>query len=128
MRTFVLSNDDRAKALGAFLRGNWRAMADAGKPLQVTVAEYKAKRSGEQNRRYWAILNQIAAEAWIDGKQFSADAWHEFAKRKFIGCEETPGGGSVGISTTTLSVSEFSDYTTRVEVYAAQELGLEVML
>ena len=128
LRTFVLREGQHAQSLWAFLRANWRAMADSGRPLQIVVTEYRKARSSEQNRRSWALLNQISAEAWIDGKQFSADAWHEYAKRKFIGVEETPGGGSVGISTTTLSVQDFATYMTRVEVYAAQELGLEVML
>jgi hypothetical protein len=128
MRVFVLRGEQQAQSLWAFLRQNWQAMADANKPLSVTVAEHKSKRSGEQNKRYWAVLNEIAEQAWVAGKQFSSDAWHEYMKRKFIGAEDLPGGGQIGISTTALSVAEFSDYTTKIEAYAATELGVEIRL
>lgn len=125
LRTFVLRNEPNANALWQFLKNNWRALAGAVKPLAVTVQEHKTKRSTDQNKRYWAILNEIAANTWLDGRQFSADAWHEFFKGKFIGYEETPDGRQIGISTTTLSVADFGDYMTRIEAYAADELGIE---
>lgn len=128
MRTFVLRDDRNAKALWAFLRQNWRALAGDGKPLAVTVQPHKAKRSVDQNKRYWSILNHIAEMAYLDGKQFTADAWHEYFKRLFIGAEDLPGGGTVGISTTILSVAEFTEYMTKVEIYAVEELGLEYLI
>lgn len=124
-RLFVLRADSNAQALWAFLRSNWRQMADAGKPLAISVAEHKSKRSIEQNKRYWAMLHEIASGAWLGGKQYSAEAWAEYFKREFIGSEELPGGGSIGISTTTLNVEEFAAYMTRIEVYAATDLGVE---
>lgn len=127
LRTFVLRGDSNAQALWAFLKGNWRQMADAGKPLAISVAEHKAKRSGDQNRRYWALLNEIEANAWLDGRQFSAQAWHAYFAAQFIGCEDLPGGGTVAISTTTLNVEEFAAYMTRIEAYAATELGVELI-
>jgi hypothetical protein len=123
-RTFVLRDEPNARHLWAFLKSNWRALAGTGRPLSVTVAEHKSKRTLEQNKRYWAILNEIAELAWVNGKQYSADAWHEYFKGLFIGYEETPDGRRAGISTTTLSVAEFSDYMTRIEQHAADELGL----
>jgi len=125
-RTFVLRNETNAKQLWAFLRANWTVMAQAGKPLSVLVMEHKAKRSNPQNKLLWATLNEIAANAWVDGKQYSADAWHEHFKRTFIGTEELPGGGTAGISTTTLAVPEFTTYLERVMQYAAEELGVEL--
>lgn len=127
LRTFVLRDERNANALWVFLKSNWRALADENRPLAVTVAEHKAKRSVDQNKRYWAILNEIAEGAWIGGRQFSTEAWHEFFRAKFIGYEETPDGRQIGISTTTLSVAEFGDYMTRVEAYAAAELGIEII-
>ena len=128
LRAFVLRSEQNAQALYAFLKSNWRALADQGKPLAVTVSEHKVKRSGEQNKRYWAILGEISANAWVDGKQFSAEAWAEFYKGKFIGHEETPDGRTIGISTTTLAVHEFGDYMTKIEQHAASELGVEFSL
>ena len=124
MRTFVLRGDEQARGLWAFLKNNWRALADAGKPLAVQISPHKARRSLEQNKRYWAILNEISEHSWIDGKRFSTDAWHEKFKRHFIGLEDVPGGGIVGISTTTLDVGEFADYMNKVEAYAVDELGI----
>lgn len=124
LRQFVLRDETSAKALWGFLKQNWAALAQQGKPLAITVTEWRAKRSGQANRRYWAILNEISSQAWINGKQYSKEAWHhEFAGR-FIGWEETPGGHMSPISTTTLDIGEFSDYMTKIEEYAASELGL----
>ncbi|MFZ2974944.1 MAG: recombination protein NinB [Ferribacterium limneticum] len=127
LRTFILRDDMNAAALWSFLKNNWKPMATDGKPLAVTVTPHKTKRSSDQNKRYWAILNEIAGNAWINGQQFSSEAWAEFFKGKFIGFEETPDGRRIGISTTTLDVAEFTEYMTRIEVYAASELGIEVI-
>ena len=126
LRTFVLRGDSNAQQLWTFLRNNWRQLADAGKPLAITVAEHKAKRSTDQNKRYWALLNEISAGAWLNGKQYSPEAWAEHFKRSFIGLEELPDGNSIGISTTALDVAEFSAFMTRIEVYAAEELGIDL--
>jgi hypothetical protein len=124
-QTFVLRDETVAKRLWAFLRVNWHALAIQGKPLAVTVSEHKAKRSGEQNRLYWVLLAEIADTAWVDGRRFSRDAWHAHFAGQFIGFEETPGGMRVPISTTTLSVAEFTTYIERVQQYAVEELGVE---
>lgn len=126
-RTIVLRNESNAQNLWSLLKSNWKALAAAGKPLAITVEEHRAKRSTQANRRYWALLNEIAANAWLDGRQFSAAAWHSWFAATFIGCEDLPGGGTVAISTTTLNVEEFAAYMTRIEVYAAQELGVELL-
>jgi len=123
-KTFVLRDKGCAQVLWAFLRANWQAMAAAGKPLAVTVSEYKTRRSIEQNKRYWDLLGEIATGAWLDGRQFGREAWHDYFKGLFIGFEDVPGGRQVAMSTTRLSVSEFADYMTRVEAFAAQELGV----
>ena len=124
-RIFILREDRNAQALWGFLKQTWREMAQAGKPLQIEISEEKDQRSIAQNRRYWAILRTIEETGWIHGKQFSQEAWHEFFKRKFIGCIDLPDGQTVGMSSTKLSVEEFNEYMTRVEAFAAQELGVE---
>ena len=60
------------------------------------------------------------------GRQFADEAWHESFKRKFIGLAELPDGSMAGISTTTLSVAEFSDYVDRIRQYAVQHFGIEI--
>ena len=96
----------------------------AGGRWVLTVS--RMKRTKKQNKRYWGggVLKQIADQAVVNGKQFSADVWHEFAKRKFLGVIELPDGGVVSVSSTNLTTEEFSDYCSKVEAWAASELGV----
>ncbi|MEY4376122.1 MAG: hypothetical protein RJB26_672 [Pseudomonadota bacterium] len=121
---FVLREPAHAAALHAFLKANAAAMAAQGRPLAVTVTEAKAKRSTEQNRRYWALLGEIAEHAWVAGRQFSADAWHEHFKGLYIGLEDLPDGRRAALSSAPLSVADFGEYMDKIEAYAAQTLGL----
>jgi len=84
------------------------------------------KRTSPQNRRYWGrgVLSQISEQAKVGGQQYSAEAWHELAKRKFLGVTELPDGSIVGKSSTNLTTTEFSDYCSQVEAWAATELGV----
>lgn len=107
-----------------FVAQNWEAMAKAGAPMHLEITEAKAKRSTLANRYYWAVLGQIAEDAWIEGRQFNADTWHEYTKRRFIGSVDLPGGGTMAESTAKLNVSEFAQYVQKVEVFAATELGV----
>jgi hypothetical protein len=127
-RMFVLRTEEHAQSLWAFLKQNWRSMADTQQPLAVTVTQHKEKRTRDQNKRYWAILNEIADQAWVNGKQYSADAWHEHFKQQLIGAEELPNGGKVGISSASLNVEEFGIYMTKIEVYATSQLGCDFIL
>lgn len=52
------------------------------------------------------------------------DVWHEFLKRKFIGCIEMPNGQLMGISTTKLSVREMSEYQEKIISWASMEHGV----
>lgn len=90
----------------------------------LTVA--RRKRTKAQNRRYWGngVLAQIAQQAVVNGKQYDAETWHEMFKRLFIGVVELPNGEVVGKSSTDLTTAEFSEFCTRVEAYAATELGV----
>lgn len=86
----------------------------------------RRKRTQPQNRRYWGngVLAQIAAQAVVNGKQYSAETWHEMFKRLFIGVDELPNGEVNGKSSTKLTTAEFSEFCTKVEAYAASELGV----
>ncbi len=83
-------------------------------------------RTLEQNARYWGrgILAQIAEKATVNGQKFSAEAWHELFKRKFIGLIELPGGEVVGQSSKDLSTKRFSTFVDEVEAYAVTDLGV----
>ena len=128
-RTFVLRSDTNAQALWNFLKHNWRALADAGKPLAVDVSEYHAKRSLDQNKRLHAMLNEISQSAYLNGRRYEMEAWKEFYRSRFIGTEEIelPDGRRIerGISTTTLNKQEFADFLTAIESHDAQNIGIE---
>ena len=124
-RIFVLRERKHAEALWTFLKANWEAMAAAGKPLVVELSEEKSKRSIKANRYYFgAVLKQISEQVWLDGRSYSVEAWHETAKRKFLGVVDLPGGGTAGISSADLPADEFDAFTKEVEVWAATELGV----
>jgi len=58
---------------------------DEHKPLMVTIEAYKEKRKQDANAAYWAgPLRDIAQQAWIDGRQFSAEVLHEYMKEQFL--------------------------------------------
>lgn len=90
----------------------------------LTVA--RRKRTRAQNRRYFGrgVLAQIAEQAVVDGKQFSAEIWHEFLKRKFLGVEELPDGSLIAAPSKGLTTAQFSEYCQQCEAYAATELGV----
>ena len=83
-------------------------------------------RTGQQNRRYWGkgVLAQIVEQAVVDGKQFSAESWHELFKRKFIGVIELPDGSVRGMSSTELTTAQFCDFSDKVEAFACTELSV----
>ena len=129
-REFPLRSPSVWLALVAFVKANAAACVDRGRPLRVIVTEDEKKRNTEQNRRLWGYLYKtIAEQAWVDGKQFSKEVWHEHFARMFGVCEEMilPDGEIITRrkSTTEMTVGEFADFMTQIEVYAAQELGVE---
>jgi len=123
-QTLHLYNPQQAHVVLADLWPLIKATLTAGKRLQLTVKP--EKRSKAQNRRYWGqgVLAQVAEQAAVGGKLYSAETWHECFKRQFIGVEELPNGEVIGKSSTELTTAEFCDFCTAVEAYAAQELGV----
>jgi NinB protein len=113
-----------AVVLEARLQPFVKSWLTAGKKLTLTCK--LQKRSTKQNRRYWGngILAQIAAQAVVNGKLYSAETWHEQFKRQILGFIELPGGGVIGKSTTGLTTAEFCEFSDQVEAYAQTELGV----
>lgn len=94
--------------------------------IAVDLSVRPETRSGPQNRRYWSngLLAQIARDAVVQGRKYSAEVWHEQFKRMFIGVIELPDGSIVGQSSTGLTVAQFSAFCDKVESYAVTELGI----
>lgn len=129
-REFTLRDGGIWTHVVAFVRANAQAFAERGEPLRVIVTAEEAPRHAQQNRFYFgAVLKAISEQAWIDGRQFSKDAWHEYFAHRFGISEELelPSGEIIlrRKSTTQMTVGEFSEYLNQIQAYAAAELGVE---
>ena len=114
---FILRNPDIRDRCIAYLTA-----LDLKVPQEVSIRPYKSKRNSAQNRLYWALLQEIGERM---GK--SADTLHEYAKRRWIGYDEEEIDGEIiktGFSTTTLDTGDFADYVTKIQQWAAEEIGL----
>ena len=94
-------------------------------PVHVKVQNLEEKRRGAQNRRYWALMHQIAEQLMVNGQQMDPESWHEWAKRRFIGVREIvlPDGEIValGQSSADLSARAFGDYMECLEAWAIEQ-------
>lgn len=129
-KEFTLRNGSVWNLLVAFVKANAPGCADKGQPLRVIVTAEERKRNEVQNRFYWgAVLRDISAQAWVDGKQFDKDTWHEYFARLYGVLDEVtlPDGEIVTLrkSTTKMSVGEFSTYLNAIQAYAAGNLAVE---
>jgi hypothetical protein len=138
-RTISLLTDTQKKlALAAITN------APTGQNLEVVIREVKKQRSLDANAAYWAALNDIASQAWLNNRQYSADIWHIHCREQFTPDEATepyifelvkevenyhkydylPNGERVCIaSTTQLTKKGFSDYLENVFALGS-ELGV----
>ncbi|WP_342704256.1 recombination protein NinB [Burkholderia arboris] len=129
-REFTLRDGGIWTHVVAFVRANAQSFAERGEPLRVIVTAEEKQRNEQQNRFYFgAVLKAIAEQAWVEGRQFDKDAWHEYFARKFgISDELTLPDGEIILrrkSTSKMSVGEFSAYLNQIQAYAATELGVE---
>lgn len=96
---------------------------DRGWVVTVEPAE-RRRRTDAQNRRYWAVVAELAEASGHD-----RDAMHCWLKGKFLGARWVEFAGEVvevQADSRTLSVAAFGDYVDRVVEWAWQELGVSV--
>lgn len=132
-REFTLRNGGVWSAVVAFIKANAASFADKGEPLRLIITAEERQRNAQQNKFYWGgVLKQIAESAWVDGRRFDKDTWHEYFARKYGVCEDvTLPDGEIIIrrkSTTKMSIGEFSAYLDAVQSYATGDLGVEFSL
>ena len=61
------------------------APLDEQNPLEVIIREQVKGRKQSQNAAMWAgIHSDFAAQAWVNGRQFDAETWHEYFKKQFL--------------------------------------------
>ena len=111
------------------------APIDPTMPLEFLIREQVKGRKLDQNALMWAgPLKDIAEQAWVDGRRFSADVWHEYFKAEYLPEEHDPeltkeGYAKWGIdpagkrvlvgSTTQLTRKGFSEYLEQVHAHGA---------
>lgn len=92
--------------------------------FQVTISKLGNNRSLNQNNLYWQWLGMIAE---YTGN--SVDILHLYLKKKFLGVKYIDIFGSC-VETISdshnLSISDFANYMTQVQAFAATELGIEL--
>jgi hypothetical protein len=121
----------------AFMGQNLKPMADQGRFLQCVVSEYKASRSAESNAYMWAgLLNPTADQAWVSGRQYSADGWNLILKCMFLpevnakGMDKwfylPDGERELVMSTSDLNVEEMKLYLNQCAEYVANDLGVHL--
>jgi hypothetical protein len=80
----LLDNERKNLALNAVIN------APTGKNLEVVIREVKKQRSIEQQALLFAgTLKDISEQVWVQNKQFSVEAWHEFYKQEYLPDELT---------------------------------------
>lgn len=127
MRTFVLSGDGPAQSLWAFLRGCWKAQAESGHPLKVTVEPYQQRRTLEQNAKFHSICHELAttrqwAGQWLtteEWKRLLVAAWQRAAKEpmKILPALDGQGFDVVYAPTSTLGVRKMGELIEYAEAY-----------
>lgn len=119
---------DNKRPLMTTIYNNLGVWLESNSELEVCIRPYNSKRSIEQNRRLWKIYGELADKAWVNGRRYSAETWHEYCKGMFLGFElkAMPDGTEVKtpISTTTLNTAEMTDYQNRLQAWAAGNFGL----
>lgn len=135
--TIVLLDDARVQLAHAALDN---APLDADKPLEMIIREQVKTRKLDQQALMWVgPLADIANQAWIKKRRYSAKVWHEEFKIEFLPegdelnlhelvknpfvyqkWDYTPKGDRVLIgSTTDLTVKGFAQYLDEVYAYGA---------
>ncbi|QDQ25179.1 hypothetical protein FNU76_01730 [Chitinimonas arctica] len=119
-QAFLLRNSTIKQRCWEAIKG----LSRDGNLLEVIVRPYRQHRSIGQNRRYWLLVNVIADDTGNDPQYL-----HEMLKLRFLGAVEVVVAGqsfTVPKSTTTLNIQTFGEYMTRVEAWAATELGCAI--
>jgi hypothetical protein len=113
---------------------------DAKKPIEVVLREEVRARKPDQNALMWAgPLKDIADQCWANGRQYSAEIWHEYFKAELLPeefdldlCKEgykkwdsTPAGDRVLVgSSTDLTIKGFAQYLDQIHAFGAS-MGVE---
>jgi len=94
-----------------------------GKEVEITVRRKRKKRSGRENRYYWAVIVDILA----NHLGYTPQEMHEALKWELLRIRHRGKPDTVK-STADLSTVEFEDYCSRARMWASAELGCYIPL
>ena len=123
-KTFLLPANwvDSHKVLAGPVKEWCKAMNIAGHKLEIVVRP--AKRSAEQNRRMWAMLEEISQQVDWYGRHLTSEEWKHVFTAALEKQDVVPGigGGFVvlGKSTSSMSVAEMCELQTLMEAFGAE--------
>ena len=116
------------------------APLDTAKPLEFILREEVKPRKSDQNSLMWSCqLKCIAEQAYVNGRTYSAEVWHEHMKELFLPetfqspehqadivkegyrkYDTSPSGKRILVgSTTELTIKGFAIYLQQVEAFGA---------
>lgn len=137
LRKIVLLGPEQVERGIAALRA---APIDPEKPLELLIREEVKARKLDQQGLMWAgPLADLADQAWLENRQYSAEVWHEFCKKEFLPevsdaelCLEgyrkwdiDPAGDRVLVgSTTMLTIKGMAQHITQIHALGGS-LGVE---
>ena len=89
---------------------------DLSKAWEIEVKPFQFNRSVEQNKRYWKLIEELGSFLGYDVGEM-----HELMKYKFLSYKQEMLGDEMVVipSTAKLTIKEFVDYLSKVEVFAS---------
>jgi hypothetical protein len=92
-----------------------------GQKIELTLRKFRKKRSDQQNRYYWGVVIDILGKTF----GYEPEEMHEALKFKFLQIDSSIQPGLISArSTTKLSTTEFMDYISAIQRWAAQEFHI----
>lgn len=133
LNVIVSTREGAHKVANAVYERARQLIAD-GRRVRIRAEEAEDTRSLQQSRFYWGVvLAEISEQARIGGDRWSAEAWHEYGKRTYLGYEfkriTIAGRKRKAVSkqlrsTTRLSVRRMSEYLEKIMAFAVTDLGV----
>lgn len=118
VKRYNIASDKHLQALLMHLRGR-------SQPFNIAISEGQ-KRSIDQNRRMWAMLNDVSQNATHQGQQYSAENWKVLFMiamgQELRLAPALDGKGLVPLSTRSseMTIAEMADLMTFIEAWCAE--------
>ena len=121
MRPWILNSPRTTEAVCELIKtkptdGKW----------QVSIE--RITRSQRQNRRHWAILEQISYWQGLKGNKYSTETWHEYFKQELLEPDSTVIKGRLVLKydSRNLSTKDFNEFDEKICAWAANE-GITIL-